>query len=312
MSENVNEVCPKCGFISKADNECPKCGIIISKYNPQRFPPENRSPLEAVVADSALTSTLSDEPENIYRIENPKTKKWALPLALGFGILLQSSWGFRMISHLTTNMPLHEMGHAIVSWLGGRKALPLPMMGFTMAAYSRSTAVIVLIHALLVAWVGYAFVKKRYYNLLFGTLFLAAAIHMSFFISEIKLTQYVHFGGVLGEVILSTLLIVSFFFSITKRYRWDFWRFPLLIYGAIAYSAAAVMWININSGLQSLPMGSAISADVADGDLSRLIAAGYTPEGIISTMLWIIRMCGIAIIATYVFTQILSQSKLKG
>lgn len=309
MSDPADEVCPKCGFISKPDNECPKCGIIISKYNQgnARAQVARSVPTEIAVHSEDLNTT--DDSENIYRIDNPKTKKWTLPLALTFGILLQSYWGFQLISHLTTNMPLHEMGHAITSWLGGRKALPLPMMGFTMTAFSRSTAVIVLIHALLVAWVGYSFVKKRYYNLLFGTLFLMAAIHMTFFISEIKLTQYVHFGGVLGEVVLSTLLIISFFFSVTKRYRWDFWRFPLLIYGAIAYTAAAVMWININRGLQSLPMGSVISADVADGDISRLIAAGYAPEGIISAMLWTIRICGLAIIATYVFFQILDMPK---
>ena len=100
---------------------------------------------------------------------NLKTLRFALPTAFLVSFLFTSVDFLRILSFLFTTIPLHEMGHALAAWMGGRWAVPLgaivPTAGMTLISDSRSTFFIILFFGLLAAGIYRAFTMQYRFHL---------------------------------------------------------------------------------------------------------------------------------------------------
>lgn len=235
-----------------------------------------------------------------------KINRFALPAAFIIAYLINSVEFLRIISFLFSTIPLHEMGHALMAWMGGRWAVPLgaivPTAGMTLIASSRSTIFIFIFFSFL-SYGIYFFYRKKYnfhLNILLFIFFLS--LYLTFRPEEMQLASFISFAGILGEILLSTFLIICFYYNLTERFRWDFWRFPVLFYGATGFTNTALQWYNIKKHLQTLPMGSAVSGEGArdmSGDLNQLILAGWSEAQITAVYWFFIKTCIILIILHY-------------
>lgn len=242
-----------------------------------------------------------------FRPGNPRTIRFALPLAFFVSYLFASIDFLRILSYLLTTIPLHEMGHAMMAWMGGRWAIPLgaivPTAGMTLIAYSRSSVFIFFYYSLLVYGIYYFHRKQYSFHLNMLVLIFFISGFLTFRIDELRLASYISLAGIMGEIFLSTFLIISFYYNLTTRFRWDFWRFPVLFFGACGFTNTALQWYRIKNNLQALPMGSAVSGEGArdmSGDLNQLILAGWSPAQIIVIYWSFIKICIVVIVGYYV------------
>jgi hypothetical protein len=105
------------------------------------------------------------------------------------------------------------------------------------------------------------------------------------------------FSGLVGELILSTLLIFAFYQRLP--WRWDFWRYPVLGVAATAFIHGIFLWIGVATGTAPMPSGAALGQK-SDGDVERMIRArDFTEQGLASTYLVLSFVCLLAIAAMY-------------
>lgn len=111
------------------------------------------------------------------------------------------------------------------------------------------------------------------------------------------------FGGIGGEFYLSTLLIVSFFFPLPEYWRWDFFRYPVVVFAGFTFLGSLWHWRKIDRGLEAIPWGSLFGgADHIGGDMNQLsIVYGWSDQRIIDTYNGIGSVCVIAILSVYLY-----------
>lgn len=250
-----------------------------------------------------------------FNPSNVNTLRFALPIAFIVSYLFNTVDFLRILSYLLTTIPLHEMGHALVAWMGGRWALPLgaivPTAGMTLVANSRSMVFIFIFFSLLMAGIYYFYKKQYRFHLSMLLLIFTLSCFLTFAIDELRLAAYISMAGILGEIILSTFLIVCFYYNLTNRFRWDFWRFPALLFGTTAFTNTALQWYRIKNNLQAMPMGSAISAEGAkdiSGDMNQLILAGWMPQQIILIYWAFIKTSALIILTYYIMGILIERS----
>lgn len=207
------------------------------------------------------------------------------------------------------------MGHAIMAWMGGRWALPLgaivPTAAMTLIGETRSYFFIFLFYGLLFFALFYFYREKYYFYFRSIILLFCLSFYLTFRVDELQLSSYIYGAGILGEIFLSTLIVISFYYKISDRFRWDFWRYPFLIYGAVGFTNSALQWYRIKNNLQEMPMGSAISTDGAkdmSGDLNRLLLAGWSEAQIIA-FYWFCIKVGLIIIGLHYAINLLAEEK---
>jgi hypothetical protein len=196
---------------------------------------------------------------------------------------------------------IHEFGHATVAWLAGRRALPLPI-GWTSVDPRRSLSVYLGILLLLglLFWAGRR-EGKRWPMVLAGVL-AAAQFYMTWLMSANQFDMWLSFGGIGGEIYLSALLMVSFYLPLPEYFRWDFYRFPVVLAAAFCFWPQVWLWQQIPSGRASIPFGS-MWGDADHGDMNQLANVhNWTPGDIIGTYTSLTHLCLLAIFAVYAYT----------
>ncbi len=175
---------------------------------------------------------------------------------------------------------IHELGHALPAWLSGRAALPLPF-GFTFWR-EESSWFTALCLAFLIGVLGVASWRERrtFGVVLAGALFALQGF-CTLLVPDETMIGWIVAGGLAGELVLSALLVVAFYYPLPDRIRWDFWRFVVLLPSACVFASAFAMWVRIDLGIQGLPFGSIVGAPGdGTGDVERLMASyDWTPEG---------------------------------
>ncbi len=252
-----------------------------------------------------------------FSFGNRKSLIFAVPLAFLISYIFNSIDFLRIISLLLATIPLHELGHALAAWMGGRWAIPLgavvPTAGMTLISYSRSYFFIFLFFSSVMYGIYY-FNKRKYgFHLTILLLVFFMSFFLTFRIDELRLASFISMAGIAGEIFLSTFLVVAFYYNLTKRFRWDFWRFPALLFGSSAFTNSAIQWYRIKNELQALPMGSAVSGQGArdlNGDLNQLILAGWMPTQIIAIYWLFIKICCLVLVTYYILGLLKDQSKI--
>jgi hypothetical protein len=233
-----------------------------------------------------------------YAYNNRYINGLAFPVAFLTMILLNPLLKFLL---LPFHIWIHEFGHATVAWLAGHQATPLPL-GWTNVGEERSLIVYGCFLALLglLGWTGWR-ERKR------GIIVWAAAVavlqfYMTWMLSRDTFELWLAFGGVGGEFYLSVLLMVGFYFPLPERWRWDFWRYPVLLIAASTFVNSFGMWRQIRQGESAIPWGTLLGGEGdAGGDMDQLSAYGWSDLQIIQTYTHLGNGCLFILIGVYIF-----------
>lgn len=196
---------------------------------------------------------------------------------------------------------IHEFGHATMAWLAGRRAIPLPI-GWTSVDPRRSLFVYVGILILLglLYWAGRR--EEKRWPMVLAIALMIVQFFMTWLISADTFDMLLSFGGVGGEIYLSALLMVSFYFPLPEYFRWDFYRFPVVLGAAFCFWGQVWLWQQVPRGKASIPFGS-LWGEADHGDMNQLINFhNWTPGDIIGTYSTLTHLCLLAIFAVYGYT----------
>jgi len=221
----------------------------------------------AVAHVAHVASVRATEPFERVSFDEGAGNRLGVPVALGLGLSWCATAPGQFSGSLVA-MPFHELGHALASWLGSRFAVPLPF--FTVWSNEQSLA-FGLCLAALIGWFGFrSLCEGRRFGVVVALSLLVTQLALSCGVSSRVSGMCQILGGALGEIVLGALVLIAFHFPLPDRLRWDFWRWPALLPGAVCFGHAVLTWVAAAHDARRIPWGSAIG-DESDGDMNRLV-----------------------------------------
>ncbi|MDB4990554.1 MAG: hypothetical protein JWN04_5732 [Myxococcaceae bacterium] len=207
----------------------------------------------------------------------------ALPIALLLSFLVRlSNWGSLLL--VPAQIQFHELGHALLAWLSGRAALPLPF-GFTFWREQQSVFTGCCMAFLLGVLLVRAVRERRPFGAVLASSLLLAFLVLSLLVAADTSRMLILLAGLAGELVLTSLAIVAFYFEMPDRLRWDFFRFIVLFPATGSWLAAVQLWLGVARGKRALPTGSILgTTGDGSGDLDRLLAEYDFSEASITTL----------------------------
>jgi Zn-finger nucleic acid-binding protein len=246
-----------------------------------------RRPSTTPTAARAPTASAHDEAGEKDEAEETEASPFAPGpvrelLALGalFGLAwLTAAYGVGESLAFLVRMQFHELGHALVAWSTGRRALPLPI-GVTSWSLDRSSVLVsaeVTFVALLAVWS----VREKRRGATITAAVLGAVLAVGLLVPLDASEPWLVAGGHVGEIVLPALAMLAFHAPLPARARWDFWRWALALVAVFPLAWALRDDLAIGAGTRALPSGSFITGDAASGDIERLLADhGWTEDGL--------------------------------
>jgi hypothetical protein len=237
---------------------------------------------------------------DLYSFNNRFSNTLIFPGLLLIAALLNTAPAIQLLL-FGINIWIHECGHATVAWLGGYKAIPLPF-GWTNIGAEQSLFVYFGVLTLLglLFWTGHQ--EQRRWPMVLACILAVVQFYMTWIISEDTFYMLFSFGGVGGEFYLSTLLIVSFYWPLPAKWRWDFYRYPAVLFAGFTFLGALERWQQIKSGVQAIPWGTLFggSGD-AGGDMNQLVDHGWSDQRIVDCYNSLGGICLIVIASVYAY-----------
>ena len=256
-----------------------------------RLPSISPSPRPPSVAPTPRPPSVAPPPAEPVRAasflanDTPITHAFAVPVALSFGLLASHLPFAESLRAYGVGRWLHEIGHALVAWLGGFPAAPLPFVNVSWEY--RSAVVVFLVVGALAAGLTTAVRRRRPYLAALAALGLAVQGCLTLLVSGATCRHWIHLAGCAAELALGALLMVGFHYRPSDRSRWDHARYLALLLGAVALVGGLSLWIHLRDDLALLPVSQALGGlRDPDGDLGRLLADwGWTPSGLVRAYL---------------------------
>lgn len=239
--------CPWCDAPRAGGDDCPRCGAnyakaaAIRKHGRAEVAPAIAAPLPTDATGTQIFieggATLGESAV----IDDPQTEFWfcvaAIPAMLLLAIAFNAfEWG-RFVQRLVFTMPVHELGHAVAAWFCGFGAIPTVWV--TISADERGILAPVLLLAA-IAWIFHRGWRLDSRALMVAAVSLfALQVLGTWIIRERTAEALIVFGGDGIGLLLSILLMGSFFFGkSTQLYKGS------LRWGFVAIGAAAFVDIN--------------------------------------------------------------------
>lgn len=243
---------------------------------------------------------LSTDDTDLYSFNNRFSNAFIFPGLLLVAIALNAiSATKRLLFGIT--IWIHECGHATIAWLSGYRALPLPF-GWTSISLEKSLFVYIGVLFLLGLMFYSGKKENRRWPMVLAIALALIQFYITWLISPGTFQMLFSFGGIGGEFYLSTLLIVSFYFPLPTKFRWDFYRYPTVLFAGFTFFGSLWQWRQIKSGLQAIPWGTMLGGQGdAGGDMNRLVSHGWSDQQIVDSYNSIGSICLIAIISIYIF-----------
>jgi hypothetical protein len=166
---------------------------------------------------------------------------------------------------------MHEFGHAVPSWLAGWRATPLPF-GWTPVERVHSN----FVYFGLLLMFGILFVagakERKIWPMLAAVALAGLQFWMTWKMGERQKEFWMVAGGVGGEFVLSTLLMLAWWVQLPEKFRWGGCRYVCFFLGAAAFLGIWMRWRDVYRGLEEIPFGSMINGEEdAGGDMNRLM-----------------------------------------
>jgi len=165
----------------------------------------------------------------------------------------------------------HEFGHAVPSWLAGWRATPLPL-GWTPVEQEHSNFVYfgVLLMFVILFLAGWR--ERKVWPMLAAVGLAALQFHLTWRLPEPRKEFWMVAGGVGGEFVLGTLLMMAFWVQLPEKFKWGYCRYVFFLLGATAFLNIWWHWRDVYRGLEEIPFGSMINGEEdAGGDMNRLM-----------------------------------------
>jgi hypothetical protein len=262
----------------------------------------------AVTEETALRAALReaaaeeagrpDRPFDLRSFESPWVRALVAPLVVGLAVLVQKSFlGFFLMG---LHVWIHEFGHAIVGWLRGRHAAPLPI-GMTFVDDAFSNYVYgggLLLFGLLV---GLGIRERKLAPVVLGLILAAGQTWATWFLSPEQGRMWLAFGGVGGEFVLAAVMMGLFYFELPEWFRWGGCRYVFLFIGTGRFFETYRMWKQIKRGEAGIPYGSMVAGEEDEGGDMNVLHHDYkwTQHRIIHTYNDLGDACLIALVVIY-------------
>ena len=195
----------------------------------------------------------------------------------------------------------HEFGHAIVAWLSGYKALPLPV-GWTNVG-EKTSFVYFGVLFLLVVLVVAGFRERKAWPVLIAAAILPLQFYLTWKQPADRHDLWMGFSGVGGEFYLSAAAVALFHVRLPEKFRWGWCRYLFAFLGTGVFAQTWLRWRNIQHGGEPLPFGSMVNGEEdAGGDLNILQADyGWGDRRIIATYHSLGNWCLLAIVVAHLY-----------
>jgi len=200
--------------------------------------------------------------------------RWG-PLVL---LLLGALAAFTPLSYFFqwfVSIPFHELGHALCAWLDSRKATPLgaliPVFAWT-SFEEPSLWVGLLIFFLLAQGLLRSYWSHSFFLVVTFCLLLFLWALLSFFVGHERSQMWIVWAGQGGEFILSTWVLLGFYFYFPKKWHWPFFRWVLGFAGSFGLLFSCRKWFGVALFGEPLPLGTVWGgSEDSGGDLNQLI-----------------------------------------
>ena len=269
--------------------------------------------------DSGLDNTPSDYLLEHIADQAPKNDLIYYPILLVsgavFALLLPYLNILDYLFSILLVIAFHELGHAVMYWLFGIPAVPTYF--FSVAFLTKFSPLFFFCFLSFWAWVVWASRKANYLFLYYGGIIVIGLLFffsfiVPFFIEKEILTIY---GGLGGELILSTVVLCAFFAKLPKYFNWKVSRYVVGFITATVFWHSSFLWIKAIKDHAVLPMGAMIdfglmSGGPSSGDLDKLIRDyHWDVNKIIGVYLITALVCLFIQIAAYLVSFIVSDVK---
>jgi len=222
---------------------------------------------------------------------------WALPLAFGVALVLNSNGCGRLVVFSTASNWSHELGHATWRWMNGRSAIPALFFTFY-SEPGRSVVFSLLVVGGLVALLLWARSADCRGLVALAAAFLAVFAGLAIAMPAAKEHLLESFAGIFGEFWISTLWVALFYFQFPASVRWQQLRWAFLFLGAAAYTRILGIFLASRTDMSRLPWGSFYGGD---GDLDKLLAAGWLVPFIRQVYFTVAAICGAILALHYAY-----------
>ncbi len=262
--------------------------------------------------DARVLSVISHEGEEF----GYERKRWVDTAALPVSVLIALMANILVIPALLMNsirIWLHEFGHAFIAWWSSRAATPL---GLGWTSYNLEPSWFVTLCFLFLMGLGAykAWIHQYFY---WATICMASIVMLFLFTfvwSHHTFQWAFYFGGVAGEIYLSSILIIGFYCDGPRKIRWDFLRFPVLLAATYVFVESLKLWSGVLSMTHEIPFGTLWGGQGdAGGDMNQLRDVFDWSERHIAGVYWRwIVLCGVAIFVVWIIAFIQAWSRRKG
>lgn len=241
----------------------------------------------------------SADDTDLFSFNNRHSITFLFPGLLVAGMLMNA---MPLVSFLLRGIRIwfHEFGHATVAWMAGRRAIPLPI-GWTNVDPERSLLVYGGVLGLLglMFWAGRR--EQRRWPMVLAIGLMVIQFWMTWILSAGTFDMLLAFGGIGGEFYLCTLLMVSFYFPLPNYWRWDAYRYPVVLGAAFTFWGQFWLWKQVARGRASIPWGSLWGGENT-GDMNILSNVyHWSPQRIIDTYNAIGNLCLLALLGVYCY-----------
>lgn len=244
----MSATCPWCEAPRAAGPTCPRCGADYAKA--EAIKKHGRAEVAVAAApiedaaDARIFIAGDTERDDGAAIDDAHTEFWfcaaAIPAMLLLAIAFQATEGGRFVQRLLFTMPVHELGHAVTAWLCGFGAIPTVWVTITME--ERGIVAPAAVFAA-VAWTLYRGWQLDSRALLAaGSLVLLLQAFLTLTLKEDTARALIVFGGDGVGLLLSSLLMASFFFGKTTQLYKGSLRWGFVAIGAGAFVDINAVW----------------------------------------------------------------------